>query len=193
MAFALLASFLIEHWMLQLVQFLYKGSCRVLPPRVVMSHMISAKPRPSAMPCLSCVVSVLTPMPPVQCSRHAKACCTCPAVLKRCCHDLLLLKHLALQYNAPQRQSRGRAAGQAIIIQRCAAVPWTLCALIFTGLYLTYSRDKAGAQLREAAADQKGRLVQRNGFLRLESNGDVEENGSFDQKWQLLRTTPAQH
>ena len=80
-----------------------------------------------------------------------------------------------------------------ILLGRCAAVPWTLCALIFSGLYLTYSRDKAAAQLREAAADQKGRLVQRNGFLRLESNGDVEENGSFDQKWQLLRTTPAQH
>ena len=75
----------------------------------------------------------------------------------------------------------------------CAAVPWTLCALIFFGLYLTYSRDKAAAQLREAAADQKGRLVQRNGFLRLESDGDVEENRGFDQKWLLLRTMPAQH
>ncbi|CAK0781097.1 hypothetical protein CVIRNUC_005284 [Coccomyxa viridis] len=87
--------------------------------------------------------------------------------------------------------SKAKALSNALSVM--CAVPWTLCALIFTGLYLTYSRDKAGAQLREAAADQKGRLVQRNGFLRLESNGDVEENGSFDQKWQLLRTTPAQH
>ena len=98
-----------------------------------------------------------------------------------------------LQYKALQRHNRGKTAGQQNSVQCCAAVPWTLCALIFTGLYLTYSRDKAAAQLREAAADQKGRLVQRNGFLRLESNGDVEENGNFDQKWQLLRTTPAQH
>jgi len=72
-------------------------------------------------------------------------------------------------------------------------VPWTLCALIFTGLYFTYSRDKRAAQLKDAAPDQKGRLVQHNGFLRIEDDGDVEENGGFDQKWQLLRTTPAQH
>ena len=75
---------------------------------------------------------------------------------------------------------------------RCAAVPWSLCAVIFSGLYLTYSRDKAAAQLKEAAAEQRGRLVQRNGFLRLEEDGDAEEKGGFDQKWQLLRTTPAQ-
>ncbi len=67
-----------------------------------------------------------------------------------------------------------------------------MCAVIFTGLYFTYSRDKAAAQLKEAFAEQKGRLVQRNGFLRFEENGDVEETGGFDQKWQLLRTMPAQ-
>lgn len=64
---------------------------------------------------------------------------------------------------------------------------------MFSGLYFTYSRDKSAAQLKEAAADQKGRLVQRNGFLRFEEDGDAEENSGFDQKWQLLRTMPAAH
>ena len=85
------------------------------------------------------------------------------------------------------------SSGLANIMLECyAAVPWTLCAIIFTGLYFTYSRDKTAAQLKEASAEQKGRLVQRNGFLRFEENGDTEEIGGFDQKWQLLRTTPAQ-
>ena len=69
----------------------------------------------------------------------------------------------------------------------CAVVPWTLCAAIFSGLYFTYSWDKAAAQAKEAAAEQQ----QRNGFLRLETAGGAEEKGGFDEKWQLLRTTPA--
>ncbi|CAL5221386.1 g3569 [Coccomyxa viridis] len=86
--------------------------------------------------------------------------------------------------------SKAKALSNSLVVM--CAVPWSLCAVIFSGLYFTYSRDKASAQLKEAAAEQRGRLVQRNGFLRLEEDGDAEEKGGFDQKWQLLRTTPAQ-
>ena len=73
------------------------------------------------------------------------------------------------------------------------AVPWTLCCIAFSGLYWTYPRDKGKVIISEGLPDvRRGRLVERNGFLRFEEGreGPSTDDG-YDSKWQLLRTRPA--
>jgi hypothetical protein len=72
------------------------------------------------------------------------------------------------------------------------AVPWTLCCLTFSGLYWTYPRDKGKVLTQQGLSDvaHRGRLVKRNGFLRLEEDGEQDVHHGYDSKWQLLRTQP---
>ena len=125
-------------------------------------------------------------------SQTSLKCCASGEILATCAPVWHLCTGMLRYASDQERESAVLRMAAKMHAVRCAAVPWSLCAVIFSGLYLTYSRDKAAAQLKEAAAEQRGRLVQRNGFLRLEEDGDAEEKGGFDQKWQLLRTTPAQ-
>ncbi|CAL8468475.1 g8015 [Coccomyxa elongata] len=89
-----------------------------------------------------------------------------------------------------------KAASLSSAMLVMTAVPWALCCLAYSGLYWTYPRDKGKAITSEGFSDvQRGRLVERNGFLRFEEGGEGGEEGSstegFAQKWQLLRTRPA--
>lgn len=71
------------------------------------------------------------------------------------------------------------------------AVPWTLCCIIFSGLYWTYPKDKGKVYTAEGFSDlQRGCLVERNGFLRFEEDGEGHAAEGFDSKWELLRTRP---
>lgn len=89
---------------------------------------------------------------------------------------------------------KAKSLSNALLVM--TAVPWTICCLAFSGLYWTYPRDKRKVLLSEgfSEAAQKGRLVQQNGFLRLEEDGEPEgghrASQGFDSKWQLLRTQP---
>ncbi len=89
-----------------------------------------------------------------------------------------------------------KAASLSSAMLVMTAVPWALCSLAYSGLYWTYPRDKGKVITSEGFSDvQRGRLVERNGFLRFEEGGEGGEEGpsteGFAQKWQLLRTRPA--